>query len=367
MKWLIVTVLILAQQPAKAPEGKGAAEGDNANSARSAEPAKADSGASTQAAPASSQPTAGMECDEVATASNKAATANNQHTSDEDRASQWKIVWFTGVLAGVGVLQLTVMFLQWCIYKRQAREMRKQRFVMTGQKHLMWRQWKVMQSQIAQMISAGEQTERLIGQTTTSANAALSNAITAKQAVEIVISKERCRISLRPHSLGIRFLYPIGQHPIIDQYQVVSVRADVFGLTEGHILDGKARSCVAESPGPPALTLEGFDSQGLPSRVLFVAGDSESSGFTMWAGMAPNIETTEEVRDILEGRKFIHCWGYVKYRDAFFDVERKDRITSFRVVWKFTDDRRDSNVKTPFGERYGKWVKYGSPEDNQET
>src|SRR5712692_1130147 len=51
---------------------------------------------------------------------------SSKGTSDEDRSTQRKLTWFTGVLAGVGVLQLLVMFLTWLVYRRQAHEMRRQ-------------------------------------------------------------------------------------------------------------------------------------------------------------------------------------------------------------------------------------------------
>jgi flagellar biogenesis protein FliO len=52
---------------------------------------------------------------------------NRTKTSDEELGIQQKLTWFTGVLAGVGVLQLVVMFLTWLVYRRQAHEMRRQR------------------------------------------------------------------------------------------------------------------------------------------------------------------------------------------------------------------------------------------------
>jgi hypothetical protein len=54
------------------------------------------------------------------------------------------------------------MFLQWCIYRRQARIMAHQAGEMTRQRVTMRRQLEAMGDQVAEMQSAGKQTERII-------------------------------------------------------------------------------------------------------------------------------------------------------------------------------------------------------------
>jgi hypothetical protein len=102
------------------------------------------------------------ESQRSAAAANDHTRTSSQQTPDEDRSTQQKLTWFTGVLAAVGVLQLVVMFLTWLIYRRQAREMRRQRHEMRQQRHMMWRQWKVMEGQLSQMEGSGKQTDELI-------------------------------------------------------------------------------------------------------------------------------------------------------------------------------------------------------------
>src|SRR5215471_5342791 len=117
MKWLVLAVLIFAQQPAKAPKSSGAAESKKANSA-----------SSTQKTDKNQQQPAQAEAEshnDAAAARNQTATGS-QKVSEEDRATQRKLIWFTGVLAGVGVLQLLVMFLTWLVYRRQATIMTRQ-------------------------------------------------------------------------------------------------------------------------------------------------------------------------------------------------------------------------------------------------
>src|SRR5258708_1655057 len=111
-------------------------------------------------------------------------------------AMQRNMEIFTGLLVVVGFLQAGVMVLQWCIYRRQAREMRRQRHEMRRQRHVMYRQWKAMCGQLEQMESAGEQTERLIGQSTKSADAAKESADAAKASADTLVWSERAWVQV---------------------------------------------------------------------------------------------------------------------------------------------------------------------------
>jgi hypothetical protein len=46
--------------------------------------------------------------------------------------------------------------------------------------------------------------------------------------------------------------------------------------------------------------------------------------------MLPRLKSMEDIADVVEGRKFIHLLGLVKYRDVFFDVLREKRRTPYR-------------------------------------
>jgi hypothetical protein len=117
MKWLVLAVLIFTQQPAKAPKSSRAAEPNIANNASQTQKTSGNQQQLAQPAPVSHSDTTAVS-DQTATGSQKAP--------DEDRATQRKLIWFTGVLAGVGVLQLLVMFLTWLVYRRQAAIMTRQ-------------------------------------------------------------------------------------------------------------------------------------------------------------------------------------------------------------------------------------------------
>src|SRR5882762_755352 len=167
MKWLILAVLVFAQQPPKAPEGERIAKSNNANSTRSHKPAKAYQNAPAPTTPVSPEVPIGPESKRFSSASDNKIATNNQQTSEEDRAIQRKLVWFTGALAVFAFFQLVVMLLQWGIYKRQAREMRRSRHEMRRQRHVMFGQYKAMRDQIAQTEQGGKQTAELIKQAST--------------------------------------------------------------------------------------------------------------------------------------------------------------------------------------------------------
>jgi hypothetical protein len=203
MKWLIIAVLVLAQQPMKVPESRGTAKSDNANSTRTAKPAQTDQTTPTQPAPALPQASAGPETKGIPNAHDGKTPTNSQQTDDENRATQRKLVWFTGVLAVVGFLQFVVMLLQWRIYVRQAREMRRSRHEMRRQRHVMYGQYKAMRSQIAQMEEAGKQTAELIKHASTQSGLmALAGTHTeqlANQAVaQTKLTQSQLELSQRP-------------------------------------------------------------------------------------------------------------------------------------------------------------------------
>jgi hypothetical protein len=197
------------------------------------------------------------------------------------------------------------------------------------------------------------------------ANAASLNALAAKQAVEIVISRERCRISIKPWGrLHLPYRSDTANHdPIFHAAEPQGANYDIhfYGLTAGYISEAVAGACLSDSEDvpqvPPSLMRD------LPKRVLA----TEQKELARTARLLPRFETIDDVIDVVEGRKFVHCWGFIRYRDAFYDAFHQERITSFRWVWKFTGDATDTPIPTPLGGRFGRWVEYGPPEDNRET
>src|ERR1019366_8603263 len=171
MGWLLILAIVLplAQQPTEPPKDKRPAETNRAESTARAKKTDNNQTLSAQATPASTQAPIATESQRNAATADNHAETNGQQASDEDRTTQGKLAWFTGVLAAVGVLQLVVMFLTWLIYRRQANEMRRQRHEMRRQRHVMFRQWKamgeqakLMEGQLVAVKNSGEQTDKLI-------------------------------------------------------------------------------------------------------------------------------------------------------------------------------------------------------------
>lgn len=197
------------------------------------------------------------------------------------------------------------------------------------------------------------------------AKAALLNAVAARQAVAVVVSKERCRISIKPWG-RLHLPYrsdPATHEPIFDGSAAQGANYDIefYGLTEGYISEAVAGACLSNSEDVPNVSPSPI--RDLPKRILA----TEQKELAKTARLLPRMESIDDVIDVVEGRKFIHCWGVIRYRDAFYDAFLQERETSFRWVWKFTRNSADLAITTPSGGRFGTWQKCGPPEDNRET
>lgn len=117
MRWLFIAVLMFSQQPAKAAAKLRIAQANDAERPFSAQRANENQQQSTHAASGSQR---------NSTTANRETATGSQRASEEDRVTQRELIWFTGVLAGVGVLQVLVMFFTWLVYRRQATIMRMQ-------------------------------------------------------------------------------------------------------------------------------------------------------------------------------------------------------------------------------------------------
>lgn len=145
MKWLILAVVIFAQQPAKAPEGKGAAESVVSQDAQQSHASQKDKSRPDTPPPSYVQQTISAK---------PQADAQGTENNMRQKGMDW-IEIFTGLLVIIGFLQTGVMYLTWRVYRRQAEIMEQQRAMMQNQ-------WTTMQGQISQMESSGKQTDELI-------------------------------------------------------------------------------------------------------------------------------------------------------------------------------------------------------------
>jgi hypothetical protein len=156
MKWLLFTVCIvtLTQQPAKPPE-----TARTPNSKRSQVSKQTDSSGDHHNVPQEALPTQTI-IQQVASPDHY-SNAHDANAKAREPSPDYVVI-FTGMLALIGVLQVIVMFMQWCIYRRQAREMRRQRFEMARQRHEIWRQRGIMRSQLKAM---EDQAAQMVAQT----------------------------------------------------------------------------------------------------------------------------------------------------------------------------------------------------------
>jgi hypothetical protein len=297
MRWLCVLAIVLplAQQPAESPKDKGTAEANRAESTASTKNTGRNQTQSARPAPTPAQTPVATESQRNSATANDHTQTSSQQASDEDRATQRKLTWFTGILAGVGVLQLVVMFLTWWIYRRQAHEMRRQRHEMRRQRHVMYRQWKAMRAQLGQMESAGKQTDQLIETMRDTAMRELRAYVCMSEAM-IEFRQERAP-EVQVH------IKNCGKTPAYDVEMWIGVALGQYPgpLTLPPPPEGfrKSKSLLAPGEKPHAIV---FRHSVIPEDQMPIFGTSELTMFV---------------------------YGEITYRDAF----GKQRITRYRLMY----------------------------------
>lgn len=354
MKWLVVTVLIIAQQPSEAPKDKRTAETNRAQSAAHTKNTESRQTPPAQPTPVPAQSSIGTEGQFSSAITTSHTGQSNQQTSGEDLRIQRKLAWFTGALVIVGVLQAVVMYLTWRVYRRQAREMRRQRHEMRQQRHIMWRQWKsmgkqaeLMREQMIQMESAGRQTDELIAETRKNADAAIDNAKAAQGNLDLIINKERARLRVEVNDIALR----VGLSPLYVSYNIY-----FHGFTDAFSVDAQAYAVVSESKELPddALCLASPIWQ-LPAVVT----PSLPLG-NPFALKVCNVQGVDQslFEDINNGKRFLHFAGIIRYQDFM----GKPRDTVWQYRWKALDPSAPLS-----GISVRRWEKAGPPEANRET
>jgi len=340
MKWLVIAIIVLAQQPAKTPEHKGATETNRADSARQDKGAKDNQTQSAQPTPSAPQPSITPESQRNATTSNDHAGQGDKQAFDEEFSTQRKLTWFTGVLAVVGVLQLVVMSLTWLVYRRQAREMRRQRHEMRQQRHVMFRQWKAMRGQGSLMEKQTGVLERSVAASEKSADAAKDN-------IELFTNRERAwlRIQVAPIELY--------KGEILDvRYQVLH-----YGPTDAILTNSTTSAVVTDSTDIPSEWEAQYPFGFGPDPQIIKPAQQPING-SIPIETRDDFTREEESAALKQGKRFIHFSGFIEYRDVF----GKARVTRFRFLWSRHPFL--SSVNQNMG---GDWKKHGPTEDNSET
>jgi hypothetical protein len=144
----------------------------------------------------------------------------------------------------------------------------------------------------------------------------------AERATDLVISKERARISMdQPKPLILNYAGPNG----------VDYRLQFSGVTDANVLESKAVVGISSSA----------DSK--PTDVVFIPRILKLPNqvnplilqtLDATAHFQPDILLTQaDMNDIKAQKKFVHFWGFIRFRDAFYDVLLKDRLFEFQWVW----------------------------------
>ncbi len=170
------------------------------------------------------------------------------------------------------------------------------------------------------------------------------NAETAKQNLEMFISRERSHLRVE--------LTPL-QWPLQPGVPKLGYKVMLFGSTEAYVTSSCARAELTDSPEPsedrhwfPAMNI----AQVITPDKRLIEGEAQ--------GVFPkmNLEQTD-IDSIDAGKKFLHFRGFIRYNDVF----GAERWARFRRVWEL------SQVRNPDGTRSGHWSKRGAPKDNSET
>lgn len=223
---------------------------------------------------------------------------------------------------------------------------------MKAQRETMQRQLRAMRGQLVQMESSGKQTDTMIEQITqqvghlkTSADAAKNSADAANRNIDLIVNKERAR--LRVEMIDTLSLQ-------VGEILTAEFKILFHGFTDAFSVETAVDAGISKSRELPMEN--GFRIpdriHGLPSVV--------SANMIKPRYLAKIMDKLDDatLRDIQTQRRYVHCWGIIRYKD-FFDVPRQ---TTFQYRWRAIDPSSPLS-----GITIQRWEKTGSPEANQQT
>jgi hypothetical protein len=257
----------------------------------------------------------------------------------------WGIWAFSGLLVIVG-------FLQWRVIKIQASLLRKhavhlESLAIAAKNNAVATQTVAEATQkttdgIREQVDLMEKQTKAIVDT---AEAAKFSAAAADKNLEMIISKERARIRVKPKELNLS-PKPL---PIYG----VDFTVSISGASAAFIID--AQCCAYSSPKEQIGV--GYDAFTLQFEILDVISPNIApiNCSTIFLFGIP--DAADEIPEIKADRLFVELRGFIKYKDVF----DRERETRFRYVWKF------SPYAPMDGERFGYWEECGEEADNAKT
>lgn len=242
------------------------------------------------------------------------AETQRKHEQDKEERDQRTLYVAAGGLAvSIGLLFVGALGVRAALRTLGAIE---------DQARIMGDQHTAMKEQLAQMTSAGQQTNALIkhaeGQVmalTQVADATLKSAAAATDGLKAMMDKERARIRVLPVSV---------QHGA--KFDEVVVRTLCYGTTEAFIKNALARAVVTQSG----------DWAGYPrdfAPLLMPSVRKQDYDGTL---VSVYLAGTYYPERIFAGTDFIHIWGRVDYEDIFGNP----RHTSFRWCYGLWEEVR---------------------------
>jgi hypothetical protein len=169
----------------------------------------------------------------------------------------------------------------------------------------------------------------------------------AKKTLALTVSKERPRIRVEPLTFTA----------LAGPMQEIKYTVQVFGLTPAYIVESVTIAHLTGSKDDPRSEWEASDYIPLPISLNPVS----TPPITLEAEVPLYGTTQDDLIAIFDGQKFLHFWGFVRYRDSFYDVFHKEHVTRFQYIWKVV-----RLFKFGSNQPQGVWIKHGTPEANYE-
>jgi hypothetical protein len=162
-----------------------------------------------------------------------------------------------------------------------------------------------------------------------------------KESVELIIRKERAKISVQTDVFITQPVVMGGAQETFVTFKIYN-----FGLTKAIITSVEIGATVESSPEPNSL----LDAR-VPTRLPPTM--PPDAAWNCQATILPRQLDASDFQSVAGGGLFVRFFGSIKYRDVF-DIERE---TAFYLRWEPFMTLRD----------YGSWKKMGPPEANREA